>query len=170
MHKFEDYILGETDDTLLIDRSEDNTLASLMMVKQADRTIDIISREMDPVIYNTPEFAETIKQMVLKNKKSKVRILAHEPTLIVRRGHRLVDLAMQLTSFIEIRVPSFEHANYSDSLFIADTTGYIHRLNPERYEGKLNFNDKRISRILTHQFDEIWDKSRSDPNFKRTLL
>lgn len=170
MSKLEDNILGQTDDTVLIDRSEENALASLMMAKQANRTIDIISREMDPLIYNNLEFAETLKQIVLKNKRARVRILAHEPAVIVKRGHRLVDLAMQLTSFIEIRVPNLEHASYNDSLFIADTTGYIHRLNPARFEGKLNFNDKKTSRILTHQFDEMWEKSRSDPNFKRTFI
>ncbi len=170
MNKLEDNILGQTDDTILIDRSEENAFASLLMAKQAGRTLDIISREMDPLIYNNSEFAETVKQLVLKNKRARVRILAHEPTLIVKRGHRLVDLAMQLTSFIEIRVPSLEHANYNDSVFIADTTGYIHRLNPGRFEGKLNFNDKKTSRILTHQFNEMWNKSRSDPNFKRTFI
>jgi hypothetical protein len=170
MYRFEDNILGKTDDTVLIERSEENAIASLSMAKQSERTIDIVSRDMDPAIYDSPEFVEAAKQMVLKNKMSRIRILAHEPALIVRRGHRLVDLAMQLTSFIEIRVPSLEHADFNDSLFIADTTGYIHRLNPERYEGKLNFNDKRTCRILAQQFDEMWGKSRSDPNFKRTLL
>jgi hypothetical protein len=170
MYKFDDYILGTTDDTILVDRSEENTAASVLMAIQADRSLDILSREMDPSIYNTPEFVEAAKKLVLKNKLSRIRVLAHEPALIVRRGHRLVDLAMQLTSFIEIRVPSLEHADYKDSLFIADTVGYIHRLNPERYEGRLNFNDKRNSRILTQQFDEMWGKSRPDPNFKRALL
>jgi len=140
------------------------------MAKQAERSIDIIDRELDPAVYNNPEFAEAVKQLLLKNRYSSVRVLAHEPLIIVRRGHRLVDLAMQLTSFMEIRVPNYEHADFNESLFIADTAGYIQRTNAERYEGKLNFNDKRIARILAQQFDEMWGRSRPDPNFRRALL
>jgi len=170
MYNFENNQLGKTDETVLIDRSEENTVAALVMAKQASRTLDIFSRQLDPLILNTAEFAETVKQMVLKNKRAKVRILVHEPAAIVKRGHRLVDLSMQLTSFVEIRVPNLEHANFNESLFIADVTGYIHRLNPQRFEAKLSFNDKKTARLLTHQFDEIWEKSRSDPNFKRHFL
>ena len=71
---------------------------------------------------------------------------------------------------IEIRVPGREHAQFNESLFVADQTGYIYRPNSDRYEGKLNFNDKRASRLLIHEFDEIWEKSRTDPNFKRALI
>jgi len=169
-YKIDNYQLGDTDDTIMLEKSEEHTLASLMMAQQSNRTIEILSRTLDQVIYNTPEFAEAVKRLVLKSKYVKVRILVQEPMAVVKRGHRLLDLAMHLSSYIEIRVPSQEHASFNESMFIADTTGYIHRINPDRYEGKLNFNDKRTSRLLLQQFDQIWDKSRSDSNFKRALL
>jgi hypothetical protein len=170
MHGFEKNILGETDNLITVDTSGENALAALQMAQQSIRTLDIISPELDPAIYNNAEFVEAVKQMVLKNRRARVRMLAHEPATIVRRGHRLVDLAMQLTSFIEIRVPGQEHIDIRESLLIADTAAYIHRLNPERFEAKLNFNDKRTARLMSQQFDEMWEKSRSDPNFKRALL
>lgn len=169
-HKIDNYVLGDTDDVLMLEKSEEHTLASQMMAQQSSRTIEILSQNLDPVIYNTVEFTEAIKRLVLKSKYVKVRVLVHDPQAVVKRGHRLVNLAMHLSSYIEIRVPSFEHANFKESIFIADTTGFIHRINPERFEGKLNFNDKRTSRILLRQFDAMWEKSRSDPNFKRALL
>lgn len=170
MLTFENNILGNTDETVLIDRSEDHTLAALLMARQAERSIDIISRRLDPVVYNTPEFSEATKQLILKNRNSRVRILVHEPLIIVKHGHRLVDLALHLSSYMDIRVPNYEYEDFSESVFIADTCGYIHRTNAERFEGKLNFNDKRTSRILQHQFEQMWEKSRPDPNFKRALL
>jgi len=169
-YRIDNYVLGDTDDTVLVEKSEEHTLATLMMAQQANRSIEILSRDLDPVIYNTAEFVDAVKRLVLKSKYVKVRVLVHDPQAIVKRGHRMVDLAMQLSSYIEIRLPGHEHANFNESIFIADTTGFIHRINPERFEGKLNFNDKRTSRILLHQFDEMWEKSRSDPNFKRALL
>jgi len=170
MNIFEQSILGETDETVLMESSEENISASLLMAQQVRQSIYIISRELDPIIYNTPEFVETVKQMVLKSKHSRVRILVHDPVRIVKRGHRLVDLALTLSSFIEIRILGKEHATFNEALFVADETGYIHRTQSDRFEGKVNFYDKRTSRLLLHEFNEIWGKSRSDPNLKRALL
>jgi hypothetical protein len=170
MIKFEDCNLGETDQALAVDTSEDVSLATLEMVKQGKRTLDIISRELDPALYNTAEFTEAVKQLVLKSRNTKVRILVHEPLRIAKRGHRLVDLAMQLSSFMEIRVPDREYADFNEAILVVDSTGYIHRINGDRYETKLNFNDGRTSRILTRQFDDMWERSKTDQNFKRTHI
>jgi hypothetical protein len=170
MEKFDKYILGETDDDVQIETSEDNRIATLRMTEQASRSIDIISRNLDPAIYNTPEFVEAAKQLVLKSKKNRIRILTNEPNVIVKRGHRLVDLALDLSSYIEIKVPAPEHAQMDEQLLVLDETGYIYRGFSERYEGRFNFNDKRASRLFMHEFDEIWEKARPDPNFKRALL
>ena len=82
----------------------------------------------------------------------------------------VVDLALNLTSFIEFRKPETEFKTFNESLFIADTTGYIHRHSTERYEGTLNFNDKRLSKILTERFEEMWGRATPDPNLKRVHI
>lgn len=170
MIRLENYTLGETDEPLVVGTSAEVALAALMMVGQSRRTLDIISRTLDPVIYDTPDFVEAVRQLVLKSRHTKVRLLVHEPAQIMKRGHRLVDLGMQLTSFIEMRIPDNEHADFNESLLIADAVGYIHRQNGERYEAKLNFSDGRASRILSKIFDEMWEKGRTDPNLRRALL
>ena len=170
IHPFANNILHETDETITVESSEENAAAALMMASQAGRSIEIVSRALDPVIFGAPDFVEAVKRMVLKSQYTRVRILVHEPLLIVQRGHRLLDLAFNLTSFFDLRVPGREHADYNESFAVFDTAGYIHRLDGERYEGKLNFNDQRTSRLLLHQFEEIWEKARQDPNLKRALL
>jgi hypothetical protein len=140
------------------------------MVQQAGRSLHIISRDLDPTIYNTQEFVDSVKKMLLKSKNNRVQILVSDPGKIVKRGHRLIDLSMMLTSFIEIKVLGKEHESFNESLFVADQAGYIYRKNPERYEGKLNFNDKRASRLLIHEFNNLLGRSCTDPNLKRALL
>ncbi len=170
MFKIENCKLGETDEAYAVDTSEAVGLAALEMVRQGKRTLDIISRELDPTIYNSADFTEAVKQLVLRSRNTKVRILVYEPMRIAKRGHRLVDLAMHLSSFIDIRVPDREYADFNESILVVDSTGYIHRINGDRYETKLNFNDGRTSRIFTRQFDDMWEKSRTDQNFKRTHI
>jgi len=170
MHKFDNYKLGESEEEINIDTIDDNVNSTLTMAQQATRSIDIISRKLDPAIYNTPEFIQAVKQLIIGSSRARVRILVFEPSQIVKRGHRLVDLSMSMSSYITINVPSKEHGGFNESLFITDATAYVYRLQSDRFEAKLNFNDKRTSRYLIHEFDEMWGRSRSDPNLRRTIL
>ena len=170
MQVFKNHRLGETDEMVSVTTSDDNRLASYLMASQAKRTLDIISRRLDPPVYDNEEFVESVKKLILYNTRAQIRILVFEPKTIVQYGHRLLDLGLNLTSFIDFRKPNNEFNSFNESLFIADRTGYIHRNSAERYEGTLNFNDKRLSKILTDQFDEMWEKSVQDPNLKRVHL
>jgi len=170
MLNFNRYILGETDEKVSIDTSEEHFGAALRMAEQARSNIAIISRELDPPIYDTPEFVEAAKRLVLLNRYTHMRIMVFDPLALVKRGHRLYELMLNLTSFIEFRVPSDEYDNFNESLFVADETGYILRNNAERYEGSLNFNDRRNARVLIKKFEEMWGKAKPDPNLKRVNL
>jgi hypothetical protein len=170
MLNFTHHILGETDEKVSIDTSEEHRGAALRMAQQARSNIAIISRELDPVIYDTPDFLEAVKQLVLLNRYTHVRAMVFEPLAIVKRGHRLYELMLDLTTHIEFRVPSNEYSGFNESLFVADETGYILRNNAERYEGSLNFNDRRSARILMKKFEEMWGKAKPDPNLKRVNL
>lgn len=166
MQIFEDYKLGHTDDAVQIGSRKQNRLAITKMVQQCKKTIEIVSRELDPPFFDTEEFVEACKKMVLANRNAKIRIIVFEPQAIVRRGHRLVNLAGTLSSFFEFRKPGHEHTDFNEALFITDNTGYVHRPNTERFEGVVNFNDKRQSKYLLHKFDEIWERSTPDSNMR----
>jgi len=167
MDTFEGFELGETDETIQVDTREQNRLATTKMAQQSRRTIEIISRELDPVIYDTVDFVEAIKKLAISHRHAKIRILVFAPKAIVRRGHRLVDLAKILSSFISIYTPSKKFKNFNESLFIADKTAYVHRLTTERFEGTLNFNDKRYSKNLLTQFEKMWNEATPDANLRR---
>ena len=167
---FDDYELGRTDEIIKIDSREDNCIAVLKMALQCRRTIDILSRELDPDLFDTIEFIDAVKSMVLANRKAKVRILVAEPKKIVSRGHRLVDLMRALPSYLDIRVPDKQHQDFNEMLFIADTTGYLHRLHSERFDATLNFNDKRVAKHLRQDYNEFWGKASQDTNLRQLAL
>ena len=63
MHILDDYELGRTEDTIKIDSREENQNAVLKMAQQCQRSIDIISRELDPDLFDTIEFIDAVKSM-----------------------------------------------------------------------------------------------------------
>ncbi len=170
MNIFFNHQLGEIGEPISIRTAEHHRVAATLMTQQARLYIDIVSRKLDPPVYDTSEFVDSVKRMVLQNKHTKVRILVFEPNAVVRRGHRLLDLATTLSSFFEIRKSGPEHKGWNGSLFIADGVGYVQRYDAGRFEGVANFNDMRQSKLLLQEFEEMWAKSQPDPNFRRVML
>ncbi len=79
-------------------------------------------------------------------------------------------MAGDLSSFIEIRKAHNQYNEYNECLLLADSTGYLHRQNVERYEAKVDFNDLRQSRYLLKEFDEMWDTVAQNPNLRWMTL
>ena len=168
MYNFADYKLGESsDETLKIKTRQRNAEAALELVKQCKLKLAIISSDLDPYIYDQFDFIEALKNLALKGRYVKIRILVFEPEKIVRRGHKLLDLAGKISSFIEILKPAPDFKNFNEAVLIADEVGYLFRENAERYEGKVNFNSPRESKYLLEVFDNMWETAKPDPNLRR---
>jgi hypothetical protein len=170
MYVFDNYQLGSEDELVQIESSQEHHSAATLMSQQSNREINIISRELDPLVYDVPEFIDSVKKMVLANRRSKLRAIVIEPRTIARRGHLLLDLAASLPTFIEFRTPGKEYKHFNESLFVADRTGFVYRNSAERYEGNLSFNDKRKAKIFMDVFEEMWNRSTADANLRKISL
>lgn len=170
MHDIEDYILGETNKLLQLETRAENILAANHMANQCQRSLNIISRKLDPLVFDTTEFANAIKYLALCHRRAQIQIIIFEPDTIVKRGHRLLELSGKLSSFIELRKAHYSFSDYNECLIVADTTGYIHRKNGELYESTLNFKDHRISYNLLKQFINMWELATPDPDLRKMIL
>jgi len=170
MIRFENYRLGEHNDVVEISTAEEHRVAARMMAQQCHHSIDIVSRELDPPIFDAPEFVDAAKQLALTGMRPRIRVIVANPEAIMRRGHRLIETAMLLTSFFDVRRAGEEHRNFNTALFIVDCTGYIRRLSADRYEGTLNFNDRRQSQLFEDEFDEMWAKAVPDINMRKLSI
>ncbi|HVC37303.1 MAG TPA: hypothetical protein VNF46_02765, partial [Gammaproteobacteria bacterium] len=115
--------------------SEENRSAALKLACGARMSVALFTRDMDPVIYDTREFVTAVQQLALRSSYSRIRIVAIDPTAAIKDGHRLIELGRRLSSFIEFRRPSQEHAKRSESFLIVDETGLLYRPLAIRYEG-----------------------------------
>ena len=167
MYQFDQYTLGKSDSEMSLDSREDNRLATLEMLRQARLRIEIVSRDLDPSIYDQPELIETLRNMILENRRARVRIIVFDAQTLAQRGHQLLRLAGDLSSFIEIRQGSREHDQYSEGMLVADECGYIHRLLWNRYESNASFNDRRYCKSLLNTFENMWDQAAPSVHLRR---
>jgi len=163
-------VLGETDLEFRVERAEDLRAAMLALAQQGRRTLDLVTRHLDPPLLDREDFADAVKAVALGSKYAEIRILLLDPGPVVGRGHRLVQLAQRLSSFVQLRVPSPEHKEFNEAWLVVDKRAYAHRRFSDRFEATVNFNDPRLASQLGNRFDEIWQRATPDPNLRRLHL
>ena len=76
---FEAFRLKNDGETVAIDTSEECRVAALSMARQAARSIEIVSRSLDPAIYDNAEFADAVSELVTGSRRARVRALGPPP-------------------------------------------------------------------------------------------
>lgn len=162
--------LGEDSEPVRIDTSAGLRAASVALVRGARRKIEILSRHLDPPIYDNVEFCDAVRRFVLDSRRARVHIIVMDSAPILRDGHRLIELAQRLSSYIDVRKPGPSHASFNRAILLADRIGCIERELADRLEATVNFNDRRTAMALGDTFDEIWSNGQPDPNLRRLRL
>lgn len=170
MENFDDCILGETTEEITLETSDENREAAIKMINGCRHHLNIISRDLDPCIYDTRELTDAIKKLALRSRSSRIRIIILQTESLKTRGHRLLDLSERLSSFIEIKKPAKQHSEYNRSLMLVDNCGYIRRPHADRFEGKASFHDRKSVAELQEEFKILWENGEYDPNFRRLSL
>jgi hypothetical protein len=142
----------------------------LAMASQARRTLDIVSRHLDAPLFDNEPFVAAVKQMTLGHRSARVRLFILDPRPLVGQGHRLVELATRLTTFIEIRTPAPQHKSFNEALLIADNLGYVRRQFSDRYDAEVDFASRRGATALCERFEQLWQRGQLDSNFRRLHL
>lgn len=170
MNETQTGVLGTTDHEFEIERAEALREVLLALTSQARRTLDIVSRHLDPTLYDRDDFVEAVKAIALGSSRAQIRVLVLDPAPVVSQGHRLVQLAQRLSSFVQVRVPAPEQREFNEAWLVADKDGYAHRRFSDRFEATANFHDPRLAVHLTNRFDELWQRASPDPNLRRLHL
>jgi hypothetical protein len=140
------------------------------LASQAQRLLLLHTENLAPEIYDRPGFLDAIRRFARLHNQTRFLILVHDSRRAVQRGHRLIELGRQLSSTIEFRRPMDEYRHFHESFLLADTTGYLHRRLPARYEGTASFNAPGKAADWQKYFMEVWDRSEPDLELKRLYL
>lgn len=165
--ELKNHILGETRKFLRLQSQNDNRLAATRMVEQGKFSLYLFTPNLDPRIFDTNEFIEATKNLALASTRSKVYILIQDPTVVVTRGHRIIELARRISSHIFIHRANEEDQDRIDTFMIVDAVGIIHRPHADRYEGTVEFNNPGSARLLQKKFNNAWERSVPEPELRR---
>lgn len=164
-------ILGDNKLTIDIDNKALSQEIVVSLIEQAKNSIALLSQNLEPSLYNQTEVCQAIQALITKNRKAKIRIICKNTQQATHQGHCLINLAQNLSSFIELRKPNTkEIQQFQQSWLLIDDMAYCKIKNIERYIGTASFNQKLIVKESLDFFNHAWENSEVDQQTRRLSL
>jgi hypothetical protein len=163
-------LLGVSDSALICPDADSVRALAVAMIAQSERSIDIYSQTLEALIYDQPDYCETLENMLLARRHARVRILVRDAVTVARRGHALVRLGQRLSSFISFRSPPENVPAINEDFMLVDAIGVIHWPYPDSPKAHTNFCDPAQARALGNVFQRLWDVSEASPHLRALML
>lgn len=160
-------VLGESAGAHRIDTLPDCGDAALSLARQARYSLRIFTRDLDRRLYSNAPFREAVSVLARRSRHSFVRILVQDPTDAIRSDHRLIGVIQHLSSHVGVRRVGPDWRNEVSAALLADEHGLLYRPYGDRFEGTANFAAGPRAIEYRTWFDDVWENSVPDPEFRR---
>jgi len=151
----------------VISTREEMRQAAIEVVREASRKVSIFTHNLEPGIYDDPEFLEIIKKLVLSQTYARIRVLIADPSRAVKDGNSFVHLGRRLNTYIEFRHVRDDLRTHAEAFCIADETALVYRLQADRWEGIADTHEPAVAKLYSKMFDEIWLASEVEIEFRQ---
>ncbi|MGI9238746.1 MAG: hypothetical protein ACR2QZ_15210 [Woeseiaceae bacterium] len=151
----------------VISTKEEMRLAAMEVVSEASRKVSIFTHDLEPGIYDDPEFLEIVKRLVLSQTYARIRVLITDPSRAVKTGNNFVHLGRRLNTYIEFRHVREDLRTHAEAFCIADETALVYRLQASRWEGIADTHEPAVAKLYSKMFDEIWLASEVETEFRQ---
>lgn len=143
----------------VISTKDEMRLAVIDVAAEATRKLSIFTHDLDPGIYDDPDFLEIVKHLVLSQAYARIRVLIANPARAIKNGNSFVNLGRRLNTYIEFRHVREDLRTHAESFCIADETALVYRLEHQRWEGIADTFEPSVTKLYGKMFDEIWQAS-----------
>ncbi|MEA5445334.1 hypothetical protein VCB98_05840 [Gammaproteobacteria bacterium AB-CW1] len=146
---------------------DDSREAARQLAEATRRELLIFTRDLEPAVLDQSEFLEAVRQLVIRSRHTGLRVICQDPTRAIKEGHGLIRLARRVSSHVSLHRPHREDAEEADAFIVSDETGYLYRPLADRLEGRWSPNDPTQARRLRQRFDQMWDRSEPETEFRQ---
>ena len=154
----------------VISTQEEMRKAVIKVSLEAKRKVSIFTHDLEPGIYDDPDFLEIIKRLVLSQTYARIRVLIADPSRAVKNGNNFVHLGRRLNTYIEFRHVREDLRTHSEAFCIADQTALVYRLQAQRWDGIADTYEPAVAKLYGSMFDEIWLASEVEMEFRQLSI
>ncbi len=161
----------ENNSSDLLDSRSDCRECARKLILLARQSVYIISQALEPELYNDRSIYAHLSGLTSSNRKTDIRIIAHDTRSAANQDHYLINLAQKLPSFAQIRTTvTRADKQFQESWLIVDDFAYMRIKHPGRYEGNFETDNKLECKSYIRRFEEIWEACQVDQNTRRLSL
>lgn len=154
-----------------VDTLEDATIAIDTLLTSGRYRVDILSLALEPALYDRPPVADALRSIVTSaGRRAQIRILLEDGAEATRGGHRIVALAQQLTTGIDVRRLSSEDAGYATTCLIVDKRAVIRWQPAGAYAAYVAPDSRAAAHRLGREFLDFWERAEPEPELRRLTL
>lgn len=149
---------------------EEVRAAVVQVTAVANRTLSILTHDLEPDIYDHDDFLETLKRFILARTFARVRVLIADPVRAMKDGNRFVAMGRRLNSYIEFRHVKPQYRNHPEAFCIADDRAIVYRARADSWEGVSDTYEPAVARRYLDIFDELWHANEIEPELRQLHL
>jgi hypothetical protein len=158
---------SSTSETLwLLDGVTDFRTYSEQLITQSRRSIAILTRDLDALVYGTPECVQHLSDFVRSSRNAQVQILLKVTKPPIESGHLLVNLAQRLSSKILVRKMTTEPNNKEMGFMLGDTDKLLYKNDDGLHRGFYNSAAASEIKSLREEFNYLWQYGELEPEFQ----
>lgn len=143
--------------------------AAAEIATHASRSLSIYTPNLEPDLYDHDQLLEPIKKLVLARSYARIRVLISDPARS-RRENRFMQMALRLTTFIELRNVHIEHRGNPCAFIVADDKAIAYRPDWAKWQGIVEFDDTSVVRRHLSYFNEVWAVSMFQPEMRSAAV
>ena len=151
----------------VISTRDETREAVIAIAREASRKVSIFTHDLEPGIYDDPDFLEIIKRLVLSQTYARIRVLIADPTRAIKNGNNFVHLGRRLNTYIEFRHVREDLRTHAEAFCIADEKALVYRLQATRWDGIADTFEPAVAKLYGKMFDEMWLASEVEVEFRQ---
>jgi hypothetical protein len=144
--------------------------AVMQVTGVANRTLSILTHDLEPEIYDHDDFLETLKKFILARTFARVRVLILQPARVLLSASRFVAMGRRLNSYIEFRRVPPELSGHPEAFFIADEHALVYRARAENWEGISDTYEPAVARMYLSKFETLWNACEIEPEVRQLQI
>jgi hypothetical protein len=161
---------GRRGERLVLSTQKEVRAAVAEVTRLADKSLAILTRDLEPEIYDHDEFLETLKRFVLARPFARVRVLITDPARAMKDGNRFVTMGRRLNSYIEFRNVKPQYRDHAEAFCIADEHAIVYRARADSWDGMSDTYHPAIARHYLTIFDGLWHACEIDSELRQLHL
>ena len=130
------------------------------IVSHAERTLCILTPNLEPEIYEHVDFLDALKRFVLARTFARVRVLITQPERTMRSGNQFVQMGQRLNTYIQFRNLAPEQRPVHSAWCIADSDALVYRIDHATGEGVVDTYAPEIAKKYLAEFEAFWQVAR----------